>query len=398
MELVLAAYHLNRPGGSQTYLLTAADHLQRLGHQVTLFTHDAGPLAEVARDRGLVVADDLGDLPAACDGLLTQDSVCAYELAARYEATPQVFVSHGSEADMELPPQLPGTVAALVALSDRAARRLEGMALEADIVRLRQPIDFQRFRPRPFARRRPERAVLLGNHLADARRDMVTSALDRAAIRWEQLGQNGEVTLAPEDVLAGADIVIGYGRSLLEGMCAGCAAYLLEHSGDGWVTPAGYPALESDGFAGMATDEIVDGERLASDLAAFDPGMGVVNRNLVIQHHNPFHHAADLAALLKRVAPGRTPATVSSELERMARRLWDQQLRAQHFVRETGRLGDLANETARRAVASERRALEAEGRLAEIKRSRRYRLAQRVARPVESLRAVGSLRRRGRRT
>jgi hypothetical protein len=38
VEIVLAALALDGAGGMQTYLLTVAPHLERLGHEVTLYS------------------------------------------------------------------------------------------------------------------------------------------------------------------------------------------------------------------------------------------------------------------------------------------------------------------------------------------------------------------------
>jgi hypothetical protein len=183
--------------------------------------------------------------------------------------------------------------------------------------------------------------------------------------------------LSPEGALGEADIVVGYGRSVLEGMSAGCAAYVLEHSADGWVTPATYPALEADGFAGSAFDRVVDVDALAGDLAGYEPGMAVAARELVAKHHSPFDHANQLALVLKGLAPRVPPADpLTRELTRLVRLNWEATLRAAEHRQETFALLD-------RALAAERRALEAEGRLGEIKASRRYRLARALAGPFE---------------
>src|SRR5947209_9579096 len=99
MELVLACLHLSWMGGATTYLLTIAPALQRLGHEVTLYSPDAGETAELARARGIRVAERENDLPARSDAVLVQDTVMAFELAARYRR-PQIFVSHGAELDL----------------------------------------------------------------------------------------------------------------------------------------------------------------------------------------------------------------------------------------------------------------------------------------------------------
>lgn len=50
--------------------------------------------------------------------------------------------------------------------------------------------------------------------------------------------------------------MIGLGRSALEGIAAGRPVIVHGVPGaDGWVTPERYPAMESDGFAGLARPE-----------------------------------------------------------------------------------------------------------------------------------------------
>jgi len=83
MEIVLGMYRLRDPGGSEHYTLTCAEQLQRLGHAVTIFTEEAGAMAELVRGRGLLLATGEDELPAAADVVYAQESVTAYRLAAR---------------------------------------------------------------------------------------------------------------------------------------------------------------------------------------------------------------------------------------------------------------------------------------------------------------------------
>src|SRR5439155_1498648 len=64
MEIVLGMYRLTGPGGTEHYTLTAAEQLQRLGHEVTIFVEETGEMAELGRRRGLRLAtseDELRD-------------------------------------------------------------------------------------------------------------------------------------------------------------------------------------------------------------------------------------------------------------------------------------------------------------------------------------------------
>ena len=58
-------------------------------------------------------------------------------------------------------------------------------------------------------------------------------------------------------------------------MATGCAGFVWDHAGgDGWVTPATYARLESEGLNGAATDELVDADRMRSGLAGYRPELG----------------------------------------------------------------------------------------------------------------------------
>src|SRR5215208_8016791 len=56
MEIVLATNGLVGIGGSETYLLTVAEQLQRLGHEVTVHADEGGAMSEYMRSRGRRVA------------------------------------------------------------------------------------------------------------------------------------------------------------------------------------------------------------------------------------------------------------------------------------------------------------------------------------------------------
>jgi hypothetical protein len=380
---VLASLHLSWLGGATTYLLTIAPALQRLGHEVTLYSPDAGATAELARARGIDVVTSEDRLPPSCDAMLVQDTVLSLELGALLGA-PQVFVSHGAELDMASPPQVDGAVAAAVGMNDRVMARLEALAVGTERVRLRQPIDMDLFRSRGPIRERPQEVLLLGNYLRGARRAMVTGVLDELGLRCRQIGRATATTASPEAGIAGADIVIGYGRSLLEGMASARAAYLLDHLGsDGWVTAESYPAMERDGFAGLGGRAELTTDRLRSDLLAYDPHMGLVNESLVQAHHTAWEHARELAAVLASVAERPTVRLDSGrELGRLARLQWHADWRSNQLLRELQDATAALHEQEQVAEAALARAAAGEA----LAQTRRWRAVQRLLRPLDALR------------
>jgi Glycosyltransferase Family 4 len=290
-------------GGSETYAVTVAEQLERLGHPVELFAGEASEKGrELAASRGLrLTAGDPTTLLDRddFDAVIAQDAASAYVLASRGEV-PQVFVIHGLAA-FEHPPQAPRPASPVVAMNDRIGKRAALLASKPEVVRLRQPIDLQRFKPRGPSRPQARRVLVFSNYLEDDRMAMLQQACDDLGLELTTMGVQANASVTPQDAIAQADIVVGYGRSVLEGMVMGKAAYVWDRAGgDGWVTPETYPEIEADGFSGGATDAIIDGERLRADFAAYRPELGTLGYDIVRDKHSAARHTEDLVALLER--------------------------------------------------------------------------------------------------
>lgn len=320
VRLVLANHSFARAGGTEVYLLTVAEHFQRLGHEVSIYAHEFGPFSQHARDRGVSVHEELCELPTDCDTLLTQDAVVAYELADRYPGARHVFRVCSDVFSLSVPPELDGVVDIFLALSERYARFAGACAATARPLRLRVPIDIDRLAPAGPLRDRPRRAVLLGNY--PDRHELVREVWGRHGVEVIVVGgsaQRYDVAAAVAD----ADIVVGKARAALDAMACGRAVYIFDmFGGDGWVTPDSYATLEADNFAGLATDRVIDAGALARDLAQYDSRMGMANRDLVVQHHSACDHVIQLVDAIVELRPGSRPAAPLRELGRLTNLLW----------------------------------------------------------------------------
>lgn len=324
MRLVLATDLLDGPGGSETYLVTVAEHLVRLGHQVLVHARRFGPMADRARELGADVATESG-LPEECDGVLVQDVGMAYSLAARWPTLPQVIVVHSALFDVQLPPLLPVAGSVAVVLNERVRRRVEAMPLALDVVRLTQPIDTLRFTPQGQVADAPRRALLLGNYLQSCERDPLAQAWQEAGVEVVQAGASSTQTFEVATLIGGFDVVVGKGRAALEAMACGRPTFLYDAFGcDGWVTPANYEALEAEGFSGQSEPRALDEAALVGALADYSPAMGRANRDLVLKHHQARGHAEALVGLFARIAGTRVGATGNpdEELARLSRLRW----------------------------------------------------------------------------
>ena len=396
MRLILATNHLGL-GGSESYLITVAEQFDRLGHEVAIYSPEHAGGVAAARERGIEVIPEGEEPPADFDAALVQDAGVSYELREANPTAPQVFVAHSESFDLQAPPQLAGaSVGVVVALNDRVADRARSYAAATEVVRLRQPIDTERFTPAAPLPDVARRALLLSNAPHADRLHLLEAACAEAGIELTRLGGRAGQTTDPQRAIAGAEIVIGYGRSILEGMACGRAAYVYDwHGGDGWMTEESYAAIEADGISGRGGRETITAERLAEDMRRYSPAMGPVNHDLVVAHHRANVHAQQLLELFRRLAPVPVPASPLPPLPEMARLVrleWRARAEVHVLTAENAELHQRLHETEvslREALAEgERRAAEA---AAEVAASHQATLSWRVTRP---LRALGDLLRR----
>ncbi|HET7417574.1 MAG TPA: hypothetical protein VFJ61_08125 [Solirubrobacterales bacterium] len=411
MKVLLALNSLGI-GGTETYVFTVAEQLDRLAHEVAIFSPEPGKGLELAHERGLKVVGR-GALEDQFDAALVQDAAVAYEVAERCPRAKSVFVGHSESFDPQSPPQLPGTVDLLVALNDRVEQRLRSFAEEHEVVRLRQPIDTERFVAAGALPEKARRALILSNNIIADRESMLEEAC--TAVGWEvsRTGGGGRQTTDPRQALAEADVVIGYGRAVLEAMACGRAAFVYDWAGgDGWVTAESFAALEADGFAGRG-EAVFDLDRLTEAFSRYDRSMGPVNHDLVIAHHRANVHAQSLVEIFNRVAaPAGRPDAPLADMARLVRLEWRARAEIHGLRAEAARLHQrlhsigeeltaanqriAAGEKAREAADAER--LQAEqratevARLAEAETAERYEstFSWRLTRPLR--RAAAALR------
>jgi hypothetical protein len=351
------------------------------------------PVAGWASSRALPITASERELPQEADAVIVGvDRALALKMANRYPDAARVFVAH-SEEDRYLPPPIPGAVAATVALSDRQAARAAACVGSGEVVRLRQPVDLKTFSPRRPIGELPRRVLLLGNYhsLPEGRGAVLRRTWAHADLEWREVGVSaGSATLAVAEAIGDVDIVVGYGRSAVEGMACGRAVYIHDHAGtDGWLTADTYPSLEAGGFAISTERSGRNNAAIREDLSAYSPDLGRVAHELARAHHDARLHVAELVALIDRLrdarpslAPSVDPAAAGALIALTgAHARAEAMAEARHLELKRASEG-WASERA----ALQQAALDAEQRLASIVSARRYRLMSALMRPLDRLR------------
>ncbi|MBJ7459409.1 MAG: hypothetical protein JHD02_09510 [Thermoleophilaceae bacterium] len=330
MRIAITHHSLKGLGGTETYVSTIGDVLQRDGHEVWLYAPERGKGSELAEEFGLRVVTSVHDLPADLDVAIPQDAPSTLDVLAVYPELPQIFVSHTELFDVGLPPQVVGALKAVVTLYDRAHNRVLAQSIQVPVERLRQPVDIERFKPLSQLPDKPRTARSFGNYLTGERLRVVERACELAGIEFSLGGaSSGELELRPEYRLNEVDIVFGKAKVIHEAMGCGRAAYVLDHNGaEGWVTAENYETLVADNFGGRTAPRPFDAESLAADLGNYDPAMGLVNRDLIVAHHDAIAHTAGLMEIVRRhvddPGPRPDPANVA-ELAQLTRIAWKHQ-------------------------------------------------------------------------
>jgi hypothetical protein len=336
MRVVIGTFSFAEPGGTESYVFTVAHELRRLGHHPVITAEELGAMADFAERHGIDVARDPRELPPGCDAILANDGISAASLAERYPGTRLVFFAHSDRFDHQLPPLLPDVVSTVVAASDIVADRIQALALDVPVVRLRHPIDTERFEAAGPIRQRPLRALLLSNYLDGERVEALVSAWGNAGVECARVGLPVEAQLDVVPAIGDADVVVGKARAALEGMSCARAVYVFdEFGGDGWVTPDSYEALEANNFAGQASPRPRGPDELAADLADYAPDMGWMNRELIRTHHGARKHAMKLVEVLRGPEPQPPEAvTAQGEIARLTRMNWNAERRTMVLQQE----------------------------------------------------------------
>ncbi len=283
MRLLLTCRSLSHRGGSEMHVRDLALALARRGHQVTVWSSEAGALTDELAGAGvqaLAAALPEGPPPDLIHGHQYRELALALLC---YPATPAVFTCHSARDEESTPWPLPA-VRRAIAVDGATAERLAGAGFPATtIATVANAVDLARFLPRSPLPAAPRRALVFSNYVRDAAAEPIRAACAATGVALDLAGsESGRAHARPEELLDAYDVVFAKGRCALEAMAVGCAVIVCDAEGlGGLVQAAAVPALRAQNFGFRCLTRPLDAALIAGELACYSPGEAARVRDLI---------------------------------------------------------------------------------------------------------------------
>jgi len=316
MKILLGNNSFSYLAGSETYMLTLATELRRLGHEVTAYSPLLGLIATKLEAIGVRCINELeGDNPTQARPFspILQESEGQFDVAicAHYEITrtirkkfaniPIIAICHGilhSHPETgEIFPEHPVTdmkVDQYISVSEEIQSMLKNKYGIESIV-MRNLFDLEKFAPSGALPEKPKSILINSNYwgVDDEINQIIKDVAKHYGARLMAVGANFVPASEVHEILKEADIVFGMGRSVMEGFCAGKIAVVHGRWGTGGViTPESYETLKKTNFSGRSIEEgiinnLLPAEEIIKQIdAAWKPEIVSANIELAKQNHD----------------------------------------------------------------------------------------------------------------
>ena len=246
LKFLLGNQTLSLLAGSETWTLTLARQLQKAGHSVEVFSPLLGDISKMLEDEGTTCFDNIfvqGIRPYSIqleehhdfdyDAIIANHTDIVYHLRSQFPNTPIISTIHGilhwqdNENGMkEMAPEHPAVEAKVnqfVAVSEEVREKLQKEYGIESIV-IRNFFDIESLQPkRKISFPKPTAFLINTNYSLsdDPDVDVIRKVAKHYDAKLLAVGQNFSFNWNILSVIENADVVVGMGRSVLEGVCAG---------------------------------------------------------------------------------------------------------------------------------------------------------------------------------
>ncbi len=281
MKILISAESLDL-SGVPTYTRTLYNELIRLGHEVRVYSPTGGELAPYMGAVNYPI--QLGFFSP--DVILAQGRDCAATLRREYPNVPMVFSAHGIIPFPEQPPEF--HVEQYIAINEQTTRNLVERGIPRNKIRIvRDFIDTREFYPFTKLRDTRPRVLFISNYKKWKNYSNLGKACEYLGMELKAIGSPyGRSRNVAEDI-NNADIVVTWGRGILEAMACGRAAISYDKErGDGYIDIETYELSRERNFSGFECRYRMGINHLMDELGKYNPKSGEVNRALVVENHD----------------------------------------------------------------------------------------------------------------
>lgn len=267
-SILVANYHLDTFGGSETFTYTLAKELKRRNFYVNYFTFKKGDTSRHIERLGIEFMSR-----SKYDLILANHNTCVNYL---YNYGPIIQTCHGIYPKLESPSPLADCH---VAISFEVHEHLKTLKKNSTIIL--NGIDLTRYKCKKVIS--PKIKTILSLVQSDKANEKIESACKQLNINFFHLDKNQNPIWNIEDLINNADLVIGLGRSVYEAIACGRAVIIYDERpyagsyADGYLTADTIDLFISKNCSGrfrklkLTTEELsqeirkykhADGERL----------------------------------------------------------------------------------------------------------------------------------------
>lgn len=323
LKILLGNNTLALLAGSETWTETLALQLKKMGHTVHCFAPELGVISKRLQNAGIPCFDRFSTLDVKPFSIVLEEKIehdydviianhngVVKYLRSQYPKTPIISTIHGiihTDSNGEIAPEHPALDAGVqqfVSVSEEV-KDLLSEKYNIDSVIVRNFLDPEHFNARSKASRKIKQ-ILFNSNYNNKNDEEVKVLKDVAKHYGAKLVAVGENFVTLEDTMLAikdCDVVVGMGRSVLEGLSAGKLGIVYGRWGFGGVIDA-EPAAEElrrFNFSGRNSGgkTVTSEELIALIDKAYTRPTFEWSRNYILRNHNVVH-AADFYIQLSR--------------------------------------------------------------------------------------------------
>lgn len=326
LRILIGNNTLSLLAGSETWTLTMAVALQKLGHTVRCYSPDLGLIASKLTDAGIPCFDKIaaaGPQPFTFvleekveheyDVIIASHLYVVEYLRSQFPKTPIISTIHGvlhlDTQGNKMPehPALESGVAQFVAVSEEVRDKLKNdYGIDSTIIR--NAFDVKTYADiEPPAQGTPKQFLINTNY--SEKDDPLVAAVREAAkhygARCAAVGQNFMQAADLTRIIKDSDVVFGMGRSVLEGVAAGRLGIVHGRWGTGGpVIESNIEALRFYNFSGRnaASDEPASAEEIIKMVDQYyQPQFLEWGKGYIARDHNAVFAAEKYVALAREL-------------------------------------------------------------------------------------------------